>query len=169
MQFGASIEETDGDLSHFEFRWDQGTEILSGVTAAVGERGCTGSIELEDEAGAVISLDLKLGLLCGIEVVVWPRTETVESLTPPQPRRQGRMTVPERRSQPGLAVLEADVRLTARRNADETVVHLGLSTAECADVVALADNLLLELDSKGELAGFWLLDVPPFPSDEGRR
>ena len=32
------------------------------------------------------------------------------------------------------------------------------------EVVALADNLLVDVDECGELAGIWLTGVPPFPT-----
>jgi hypothetical protein len=32
--------------------------------------------------------------------------------------------------------------------------------------VQVADHLMLELDDQSEIAGFWLLSVPPFPHVE---
>jgi len=32
--------------------------------------------------------------------------------------------------------------------------------------VRVADHLLVELDKQSRLAGFWLLEVPPFPNVE---
>ncbi len=167
---GAKIDTITDDLPHIAFRWDTETQILSGLAEDVqGERGLTGSIELEDKRGAVITLDFAGGVLRGLEVVVWPRLRTVDTLAPPDPDRRGRFTVPARPSQPGVAVLEIDVPLAADRSADESVIHLRVGRPRAVERVHVADNLLLEVDSGGDVAGFWLLSVPPFPAMEGYR
>lgn len=165
--FGATIEPLTGPLPTIGFRWDAETEILSGSTTQVeGGRGLTGSIELEGREGAVITLDFERGILRGLEVVVWPPVDTVEGLTAPRPSRQGRLTAPARLSQPGIGVVEVDVSLRGERAPDESVIHLRILSKKCSEVVQVADCLLLELDNHGELAGFWLLDLPPFPAVE---
>jgi hypothetical protein len=163
--FGATIEPLTGALPAIGFRWDAETEILSGTATEVeGGRGLTGSIELEGREGAVITLDFERGVLRGLEVVVWPPVDTVEGLTAPKPSRQGRLTAPARPSQPGIGVLEVDVSLKGERTPDESVIHLRILPKKHSEVVQVADSLLVELDSHGELAGFWLLGLPPFPA-----
>jgi len=168
--YGAQIEPIVGELPRVEFQWDAETEILSGVLqGAKPARGLTGSIELEDAKGAVITLDFQGGVLRALEIVVWPPANTVEGLTPPQPGEQGRLVVPSRPSQPGIAVVEVDLPLGVERSPDESVVHLRVGTGRGRECVALADHLMVEFDQNGDLAGFWLLDVPPFPESEGTR
>lgn len=168
--YGAKIEPIDGELPHVGFQWDAETEILSGALEGVEPgRGLTGSIELEDAKGAVITLDFEGGVLRAVEIVVWPATETVQGLTPPEPGEQGRLIVPSRPSQPGIAVVEVDLPLGVQRSPDESVLHLRVGSGRGQEWVALADNLLVEFDQNGELAGFWFLDVPPFPETEGTR
>ncbi len=167
---GAKVEPLEGSLPAVEFHWDAETEILSGhMEGLEGRRGLTGSIELEDRKGSVITLDFEAGVLRGVEVVVWPTTKTVDGLQAPAVEQQGRYLVPARPSQPGVAVVEADVPLSAERSPDESVIHLRVGGRMVVERVMLADHLVLELDGEGELAGFWLLGVPPFPEAEGTR
>lgn len=168
--YGAQIAPIVGELPRVDFQWDAETEILSGVLQGVEPaRGLTGSIELEDAKGAVITLDFQEGVLRALEIVVWPPTSTVEGLAPAPAQEQGRLVVPSRPSQPGIAVVEVDLPLGAERSPDESVVHLRVGRSRGEDRVALADHLIVEFDKTGELAGFWLLDVPPFPESEGAR
>ena len=54
---GATIDALDGELPSVVFQWDAETEILSaGMRAVEGSRGLTGSVELEDRKGSVITL-----------------------------------------------------------------------------------------------------------------
>jgi len=164
------VEPLDGGLPTVSFQWDAETEILSGILEGLeGTRGLTGSVELEDRKGSVITLDFQGGVMRALEVVVWPETKTVEALEAPEVSAQGRYVVPARPSQPGVAVIEADVPLQAERNSDESVVHLRVGMKKVGERAQLADNLLIELDDEGELAGFWLLSLPPFPEEEGTR
>jgi hypothetical protein len=168
--YGAKIDPIVGELPRVDFQWDAETEILSGVIQGVEPgRGLTGSIELEDAKGAVITLDFEGGVLRAVEVVVWPPSSTVEGLTPPKAGEQGRLVVPSRPSQPGIAVVEVDLPLGVERSPDESVVHLRVGSGSGHESVALADHLLVEFDQGGDLAGFWLLAVPPFPESEGTR
>ena len=167
---GAKIDALDGGLPSVVFQWDAETEILSGMLQGVeGGRGLTGSVELEDRKGSVITLDFQAGEFRGVEVVVWPATKTVEGLRRPDADREGRFVVPARPSQPGVAVVEADVPLAVERSPDESVIHIRVGARHVVERVQLADHLLMELDEDAELAGFWLLDVPPFPEAEGTR
>jgi hypothetical protein len=159
------MEALDGPLPRLDFHWDSETEILSGTAADVqGERGLTGSIELEDAKGAVVTLDFTGGIMRGVEVVVWPSVRTEERLTPPTPASQGRFVVPARPSQPGVAVVEVDISLAVESSQDESVMHLRVGPRRPFKVVQLAENLLMEVDNDGELGGFWLLEVPVFPT-----
>ena len=164
MRFGGQIVALTSDLPTLKFAWDPDTEILSGkvVAQAVG-RGYTGSIEFEDGHSAVLTLDVQLGVFWGLEVVVWPATAVLENLVAPEPDRTGQLEVSARPSQPGIAVLEIEVPIAARKNGDGSVIHLQVGEFGAKDRVQVADKLMLELDRFGDLAGFWLIDVPPCP------
>ena len=167
-RLGGRMEPLEGPLPRLTYQWDPETEILSGVAADVtGERGLTGSIELEDAKGAVVTLDFAGGLMRGIEVVVWPATQTSPTLGPPTADERGRFVVPARPSQPGVAVVEVDISLSVEHTPDESVIHLRVGPQREAKTFQLAENLLMEVGDEGEIAGFWLLAVPPFPRGRG--
>jgi len=167
-RLGGRMEPLEGPLPRLTYQWDPETEILSGVAADVtGERGLTGSIELEDANGAVVTLDFAGGLMRGIEVVVWPTTQASPTLGPPTADERGRFVVPARPSQPGVAVVEVDISLSVEHTPDESVIHLRVGPQREAKTFQLAENLLMEVSDEGEIAGFWLLAVPPFPRGRG--
>ena len=165
-RLGGRMEPLVDPLPRLTYRWDPETEILSGCAADVlGERGLTGSIELEDAQGAVVTLDFAGGIMRGIEVVVWPASRTNPKLRAPAPNERGRFVVPTRPSQPGIAVVEVDTVLSAESSPDEGVIHLRVGPARPSTTHQLAENLLMDIDPKDAIAGFWLLDVPPFPTE----
>lgn len=167
MSFPGRVEPLTGALPRVSFQWDAETEILAARLCEVsGERGFTGSIELEDRQGAVLTLDVVQGVTSGVEIVVWPQVATEADLRPPPVKRQGRLVVPARPSQPGVGVVEIEVPLSAVRSADESVIHVRVGPGRSAEPVRLGDNVIAEIDAAGDLAGFWLLDVPPFPGAE---
>jgi len=146
------------------YRWDAETEILSGSADVEGRDGLTGSIELEDSHGAVVTLDFEGGLMRGVEIVVWPPVKTRDGLAAPHPEAAAEFVVPALPDQ-GVAVVEIDVRLSAETNDDEGVIHLRVGGGRPQKAMALAENLLVDLDADGEVAGLWLLGVPPFPAE----
>jgi hypothetical protein len=162
--FGGRVEPLDGDLPTLTYTWDAETEILSCRLDVESTRGLTGSIELEDAQGAIVTLDFVSGTMQGLEVVIWPEIAR-KSLSPPSTAERGRCVVPARPSQPGIAVLEIDAVLWAEATPDEATIHVGIGRRRSTRGVALADHLLLDVDEHGEVAGFWLLSVPPFPQE----
>ncbi|MDH3289702.1 MAG: hypothetical protein OEO20_05420 [Gemmatimonadota bacterium] len=162
--FSGRVEPLDGDLPALTYAWDAETEILSCHLDVKSTRGLTGSIELEDAQGAIVTLDFVSGVMQGLEVVVWPEMTRVD-LSPPATDERGRFVVPARPSQPGIAVLEVDAVLWAEATSDESTIHVGIGGRRPTRGVALADKLLLDVDERGEPAGFWLLSVPPFPQE----
>ena len=168
--FQGTVEPLDQPLPVATFRWDAETEILACRLEDVnGTGGYTGTIELEDPRGPIITLDMQDGTLAAVEVVVWPEVETVADLAAPPAARQGRMHVPPRPSQPGIALTAVELAMDARRTPDESTIHLAVGPRRKTEVIQLAVGLLLELDAKEQPAGFWLVGVPPFPNDEAIR
>lgn len=164
------VEPLAGPVPRVSFNWDAQTEILSGSLSGVGTaRGFTGTIELAGASGAVVTLEVASGVVQGLAVVVWPTIEQISDLVPPASDWKGRLMVPARPSQPGIAAHAIDVPLSAKQSAGGAVICLGVGEGSASEVVALADKLLVELDGDGELVGFWLLDVPPFPATENYR
>jgi hypothetical protein len=167
MGFAASVEPLKGKLPSVTFKWDPETEILSGQFKGAGEAdGLTGTVELEGVDGSFAVLDVAGGRLRGLEVVVWPETQTVPGLAPPTATQRGHLLLPSRASQPGIAAVEVDTHMMADKSPDDSVIHLRVGPQRWVQPVQVADHLVLELDDKGEIAGFWLLAVPPFPHVE---
>lgn len=167
MALSAHVEPLSGKLPRIAFKWDPETEILSGhFSGADRSTGLTGTVELEGNDGSFAVLDVASGILRGLEVVVWPPTTVVPDLKPPTPATRGRLSLPSRVSQPGIAAVELETSLLAEKSADESVIHLRVGPRRKVTAVQLADQLILEVDEADEIAGFWLLGVPPFPQPE---
>ncbi len=162
----AQVKPGATDLSAIPFRWDVETEILAGsledmVSTATSH--CT--VELEDRLGAVVSLDVADGLLCGVEIVVWPKSEVVPAIRAPDATSRGGLFLPIAMDT-DLPIVEVDTSLDCELAPDESVIHLIVGSAEVADSVAVAKNFIVDLDSSRMLAGVWLLNVPPFGGRE---
>lgn len=163
----ARIEPLSGGLPSVNWRWDAETDILAG--SFKGNRksdGLTGTIELTDDLGSVAVLDVANGVICGLDMVVWPEVTTTPDLAVPNQLTEGRVVLPQRPSRPGIASVEVDTTLSVRTNPTESVFHLRIGPTRQKEVVRVADHLYIEVDQKGGLAGFWLTGVPPFPAME---
>lgn len=163
MNVETRVEPLEGALPTVEWRWDTETDILSGGfrTRPQGS-GLDGSVELTDEEGSVVVLDVAGGVLCGLDVVVWPEVDTVPGLAPPATPRTGRVLVPGRPARQGVSAVEVDTTLSVSATPDERTVHIRIGTRRDVEVVRVADRFLVELDHGRRLAGFWLTEVPPF-------
>jgi hypothetical protein len=167
MSMDARIEPLSGALPSINWRWDSETDILSG--AFKGNRksgGLTGTVELTDAEGSVAVLDVNNGVICGLDVVVWPEVTTGAELRVPAKLTDGRVVLPSRPSRPGVASLEVDTTLSVQTNSSESVFHLQIGPKRQVECVRAADNFYVEVDQQGGLAGFWLTNVPPFTAME---
>lgn len=162
MNLDARIDALAGALPSLAWHWDAETDILSGGMAGAGKKtGLTGTVELTDDEGSIAVVDVSGGVVRGLDIVVWPEVTEVDGLAAPLPARDAQVVLPPRASQPGIASLEVDTTLTIAANAERDVLHLRIGTRRQVEVVRIADRLLVEVDPKHRLAGFWLLDVPP--------
>lgn len=153
-----------GPLPSFSWRWDAETDILSGSFGTVPQgAGFTGTVELDDEEGSIVVLDVAGGVLCGLDIVVWPEVITLAGLASSVEARAGQVVVPSRAAKRGASSLEFDTTLTASADADERVFHLRIGTRRAVEQIRIADKFLVEVDAAQRLAGFWLEDVPPPP------
>jgi hypothetical protein len=163
MSMDARIEPLSGALPSVSWRWDSETDILSG--AFKGNRksgGMTGTVELTDAEGSVAVLDVNNGVICGLDVVVWPEVIAVSDLQVPAKLTDGRVILPSRPSRPGVASVEVDTTLSVQTNGAESVFHLQIGPRRPVEGVRAADNFYIEVDHQGGLAGFWLTNVPAF-------
>ena len=107
-------------------------------------------------------LDVNNGVICGLDVVVWPEVISVAELQVPAKLTDGRVVLPSRPSRPGVASVEVDTTLSVQTNGAESVFHLQIGPKRPVEGVRAADNFYVEVDQQGGLAGFWLTNVPAF-------
>ena len=163
----ARVEPLTGSLPSISWRWDPETDILSG--AFKGNRksgGLTGTVELTDAEGSVAVLDVNNGVICGLDVVVWPEVTTVPDLKVPAQLTDGRVVLPSGSSRAAVASVEVDTTLSVQTNSNESVFHLRIGARRPVEVVRVADSFYVEVDQQGGLAGFWMSNVPPFTAFE---
>ena len=166
MTLETRIEPVSGKLPSISWRWDPETDILAGSFKGKEKAGgLTGTVELTDDEGSIAVIDVAGGIVRGLDVVVWPEVSTVPGLTPPTAASGGRVIIPSRPSQPGIASVEVDTTLSVSTNPGETVFHLRIGTKRDVEVIQIADSLMVEVDQKRRIAGFWLVNVPPFPAE----
>jgi hypothetical protein len=125
----------------------------------------SGSVGLEGSDGSWLILDVAAGRINGVEIAVWPDVRKLPALSPPSTIEDASVVVPSRRSQPDVASLEMDTRMIAEADAAQRVIHFRLGKPRQSRTIRLARDLLLEVDQKSQIAGLWLLNVPPCPSD----
>ena len=168
MHFEARIEPLDGKLPTVSYRWDPETDILTVACKGMPKGdGMNGTVDLEGGAGSFVVIDVAGGTMRGMDVVTWPDdVRTVASLAPPAVTKEGQVTFPDRRSQPGVSAVEVDTALTVDKNEKESVFHIRVGRQRPATVVRVADHMLVEIDKQARIAGLWLLEVPPFPNVE---
>lgn len=166
MSIETRLEPLTGKLPSITWKWDPETDILAGSFKGKEKGGgLTGTLELTDEEGSIAVVDVASGMVRGLDIVVWPEVSTVPDLTPPAPSREGRVIIPSRPSQPGIASVEVDTTLSVSTNPGESTFHLRIGTRRDVEVVRVADHLLVEIDARRRIAGFWLTNVPPFPAE----
>ena len=170
MGLAAKVVDRKGKPPKINYRWDAETDILTGAVKGAAKdddnNGLTGSVELEGVDGSFVLLDISGGSIRGVEVVVWPDVRTVHTLQAPASQNDSDVMLPTRKSQPSVAAVEVDTPLTIETNPTESVFRVRIGPSRKVDVVNVAEGLLIELDENQELAGMWLVGVPPFPADE---
>jgi hypothetical protein len=158
--------ETGGALPpEVEYRWDPDTDILSARLRAVGgTEGPSGAVEVAGDDGSWLIIDLDAGRIAGVEVAVWPDVAKRSRLVPPPSSADAAARIPSVGGA-GPAAVQLATTLFAEADQAERTIHFRLGDARAARAVRLAPDLLLELDARDGLAGVWLLNVPPFPTD----
>jgi hypothetical protein len=158
-------EVNERELPPVDYRWDADTDILAAALRgpAVGE-GLTGSVDIEGADGSWLMLEVMGGRLAAIEIAVWPDVRTVATLHPPPGSAAARLKVPSRPEHDGLDALEVNTRIVAVADEAERTIHFRIGPQRPCRATRVAQDLLAEVDASSRLAGFWLLNVPPFPS-----
>lgn len=168
MKIPIRVEPADGVASAVEYRWDPDTEILSAqLNPRSSGKGMSGSVELEGSDGSWLILDVSSGHINGVEVAVWPDVRKRNSLQPPGTVEDAHVVLPSRKSQPDVASLEVETPLMAEADEAERVFHFTLGKSRPTRTVRFARDLMVDVDGSSNLAGLWLLNVPPFPASVG--
>jgi hypothetical protein len=159
-----AIDARDEETAPVRFRWDADTEILS---ASIVDRRGGGSVatavELEGSDGSWVTLELRAGRFCGIEVAVWPPVKARSVLAPPAPATSGHVSLPPGTIGASLADMEVETLLAAESDRLERTFHLRVGAPRRSRAVRVGRDILMELDDADQLAGLWLLNVPPVP------
>lgn len=154
-------------LPTLRWQWDAETDILTGsIKAEPRGGGYTGTVELNDDDGSIAMLDVNSGVLCGIDIVVWPEITPIAGLAAPVEARHGQVVVPSRTAKRGVAAIEFDTTLTVSADPAESVYHVRIGTRRPVEPIRIADHFVVEVDAAQRLAGFWLEHVPPPPAPE---
>lgn len=157
-----AVDADPSPPSHVRYRWDAETEIL---TASIDDRREGGwpatAVTLESASGAWVTLELRGGRLCGLEVAVWPPVLLRAVLPAPRTAASGHARCPEAAG--GASEISVDAELRAERDPGGRTVRLGVGPSRPARPVRVARDILLDVDDAGALAGVWLLNVPPLP------
>lgn len=167
MEIAVHVDAGAVELPAVEYRWDADTDILTAtIEAGAKGHGMSGSVEVEGSDGSWLIFDVSGGRIAGVEVAVWPDVRKVAALAPPADAAPGLVTIPARASQPGVAALEIDTRLVADADASERTIHFRFGAARTVRAVRAARDLIFDVDDRDRMAGVWLLNVPPFPTDQ---
>lgn len=159
------LEPLQGDLPAITWRRDEETEILAGgFKPAAKGRGASITVELADDEGAIVVLDVVAGRLTGVDVVIWPALDPVPGLKPPATSRDAELLWPAKPSAIVAAAVELETPLLASINDAGTLLHLELGKSRVVETVRLADHLLADIDDRQRLAGLWLLELPQLDS-----
>ena len=165
MNIAMELEPSAGTPPAVEYRWDADTDILiARLDTPADGTGATGALELAGSDGAWLILDVVKGRIAGLEIAVWPDVHKRHTLTPPTTIEEGEVLVPLRSPQAGAALLEVDTPLHAESDEAERVIYFRVGVKRRERTVRLGSDLLLDLDPQRRIAGFWLLNVPPFPA-----
>lgn len=163
MNIPVRIEPRAGDIAPVDYRWDEDTDIL---TAQVGDSagGRSVSVDVEGRDGSWLILDVSDERIRGVEVAVWPTVKKRADLKPPAEIEIAHVKV-GRDEGPTASAVEVDTPVAAESDPAERTIHFRLGTGRQVRTVRIARDMLLDIDNRDRLAGVWLLDVPPFPTE----
>lgn len=166
MSIAVHLDAPAGEPPPVRYRWDLDTDILTAALAApaIAGGGLSGSVELAGVDGSWIMLDVQDGAIHGVEIAVWPDVHTIAALAPPAAVQDARIILPpEPGTGTGLTLVQVETSIAGETDISERTIHFRLGEHPAVRAVRLARDILVELDHTGALAGFWLLNVPPFP------
>lgn len=165
MKIPIQVEPAADATPTVEYRWDPDTEILSAQLhpRTADGAGMSGSVEVEGADGSWIILDVSSGRINSVEVAVWPDVRMRNALKPPGSVVDGSVVL-QSRKKAGITAMEVETPMLAESDEAERIFHFTLGSPKKTRTVRFARDLLVDVDASNHLAGLWLLNVPPFPS-----
>jgi hypothetical protein len=164
MAIEIHVLKGEGTLPTLGWQWDVETGILSGAfMPGVMQTGYTGTVEMTDEDGSTVLLDISGGVLCGVDMAVWPEVTALPGLAAPVEARIAQVVIPGRSPRRGAAAMEFDTTISMAADPAGRVYHLRVGTRRPVEPIRVADKLLVEVDAAHRLAGLWLDGIPPRP------
>ncbi|HEY5544482.1 MAG TPA: hypothetical protein VIK50_00360 [Gemmatimonadaceae bacterium] len=165
MNIPVRIEHWAGAPAPVDYRWDEDTDILTAqVEGAAGGR--TLSVDVEGSDGSWLILDVSDEHIRGVEVAVWPTVQRRADLKPPAEIESVRVKVGRDGGATGFSAVEVDISVAAESDDAERTIHFRLGHGRQVRTVRIARDMLLDIDTRDRLAGVWLLQVPPFPTNQ---
>ena len=165
MNVAVHLEPAADTCPGVEYRWDADTDVLlARLQGAETNVGMSGSVDFQGADGSWVILDVAGGRIRGVEVAVWPQVHKRSGLAAPPVIEDGRVLIPSRASQPGIASVEVEVPLMAEADANRRVIHFRVGARREVRCVRIGSDLILDIDQQSRIAGLWLLNVPPSPS-----
>lgn len=178
-QIAVQVAAGPARLATTRYRWDADTGILvARLATAVGRasladegagRGRAGAVELEGPDGSWVTLDLRGGRICGLQIAVWPRIRRRLDLALPADATAGEVAIAggagaAAEGSGGTGIdLEVDTDLTVDADPAGGLYHLRIGAPRAVRVVRVGRDMLVDVDGAGELAGVWIAAVPPRP------
>lgn len=164
MNISVNIEPVEGAPAPVAYHWDPDTSILTAEVA--GERptdGVSASLELAGTDGSWVILDVRGGMVHGIEVAVWPDVRRVPSLRVPDDAPCARLLLPNAAAAGRVAEYQMDTPLLAESDTRRGTIHFRLGAGRPARTVRIARDICIDVDQRQVIRGIWLLNVPPCP------
>lgn len=163
---GVAVEPSPGGPpSAVRYQWDADTEILAVSILDPGSGMAAGtSLELEGKDGSWVTLEIRAGRFCGLEVAVWPPVRLRSTVVPPLPCELGQVTIPALRALDGATDVEVDTVLMVEADRRRHTFHFRLGRPRPTRAVRVGRDILIDVDEAGDLAGLWLLHVPTQPT-----
>ncbi|MDF1504568.1 hypothetical protein [Roseisolibacter sp. H3M3-2] len=157
----------DGPPPPVRYEWDADTEIpAASVADRRGGGAAAASLELEGRDGSWVTLEVRAGRLCGLEVAVWPPVRLRTALAPPGASERGHVSMPALGALGalgGTTDVEVDTLLHVESDRRQRTYHFRVGRPRPTRAVQVGRDILVDVDEAGELAGLWLLNVPPQP------
>ena len=148
----------NGNLGAARYNLEEETTILTARFNEVAE-GDPGNLELSDPLGAIVMLDLRGGLLAGLEVVVWPEVKTLKTLRMPKAEQSGSVAARDKSEDAAMAE-EDENSVEFSCNESARLLRISVVGQTSTRHVEVAEGAVVGLTSKGQIGDIWMDGLP---------